>query len=177
MPTPWETAKGLLISDICEGKITSSMPPKDVHNAREEYRLVPYANFRSNLRNLRLALQKTDERVAVDQAAFEKNRKAYPALANPPGFSYPRWDGSPAQSLLKLDVDKGRNREMRPQQLRDTMVEYAPFPKDVFRKHIHQEVRSRKDKAYWLVRQRNKDETKERKKAGKASSTRVADEP
>jgi broad specificity polyphosphatase/5'/3'-nucleotidase SurE len=63
---------------------------------------------------------------------------------------------------------------MRPQELRKTRVEYASFPVDVFRKHIHQEVRSRKDKAYWMVRQQKKDETKEQKNAGKAAATRGA---
>ena len=174
MPTPWETAKGLLISDISEGKVSSSMSPTDVQGMREEYQLVPYANFRTNLRNLRTALQKNDERAAVDQAAFEKNRKAFPILVNPPGFSYPRWDGSLAQGLLKQDIDEGRNNEMRPQQLQKTRVEYAPFPKDVFRKHIDQEIRSRKDKAYWMVRQQKKNETKH-KKAGKTAAPTVTE--
>ena len=95
-------------------------------------------------------------------------------MANPPDFSYPHWDGSAAQGLLKVDVDEGRHINMRPQELRKTRVEYASFPVDVFRKHIHQEVRSRKDKAYWMVRQQKKDETKEQKNAGKAAATRGA---
>jgi hypothetical protein len=154
-PTPWEIAKGLLIKDMHEGKLPSTMVPKVVYGMREEYREVEYSRFRTNLHSLRNTLQKLADRAAVDNAAVVQAQLAHPSIRddNQPGFSYPRWDGSRAQSLLKVDVEAGNHSLMRPQQLRLTRDEYAPFPLDVFRKHIHAELRSRKDSAYWLVRQ------------------------
>jgi hypothetical protein len=46
------------------------------------------------------------------------------------------------ERLLKEDIAAKRHKAMQPQELRMTRLEYQCFPKDVIRKHIHQEVRS-----------------------------------
>lgn len=56
---------------------------------------------------------------------------------------YPRWDGSSAQRLLKLDVTAGAHMIMKPQVLQSTRDEYKPFPLKVFIDHIYQEKKSR----------------------------------
>jgi hypothetical protein len=45
--------------------------------------------------------------------------------------------------------------------------EYQCFPKDVFWKHIHQEVQSLTEIPYWLVTKMKKQEQKDKKKAKK----------
>jgi hypothetical protein len=83
------------------------------------------------------------------------------AATTPQG--YPRWDGSDAQRLLRHDIDKKRNEEYTPSQLRDKRPEYQAFPLKVFRDHIQQELRSRREKGYWLNRKARKEKEKKKK--------------
>jgi hypothetical protein len=63
---------------------------------------------------------------------------------------------------------------MKPQELRMTRLEYQRFPKDVFRKHIHQEVRSLNETPYWLVKKMHLQEKKDKKKAKKLRALEIA---
>ena len=63
---------------------------------------------------------------------------------------------------------------MKPQELRMTRLEYQRFPKDVFRKHIHQEVRSLTETPYWLVTKMKKQEQKDKMKAKKLREAEIA---
>jgi hypothetical protein len=71
------------------------------------------------------------------------------------GFAYPRFGGSEAERLLKLDVSNGEHKKMKPKELKLTRPEYEPFPPCVFAKHIHQELRERRAKSYWLAKKKN----------------------
>jgi len=66
---------------------------------------------------------------------------------------YPRWDGSDAQRLLKLDMNYGKHNHMQPSVLHKSQQENQKFPLKVFRDHIHQEIWSRNQKSYWLNRE------------------------
>jgi hypothetical protein len=159
MPTPWEIAKELLKEDIVAGFITPSMPPAQVFDLREEYGNVNYENFRTNLNSLRKKLDKLGKKARESTVAVAHDRELHPIRKNPPGFKYPRWNGSEAERFLKIDVKDGKNKDMTPLQLHGTRLAYQAFPSDVFRKHIQQEVRSGKETPYWL----NKKAAKKRK--------------
>ena len=109
--------------------------------------------------NLNSSLRKTcnnlKDKASVNNAAVIHDRKLCPPVINSrvtAVLPYPRWDGSESQRLLKLDVNDGMHKRMVPCKLRDTRDEYRFFPLDVLGKHIHQEVRSRRKTAYWLVK-------------------------
>lgn len=108
------------------------------------------------LNSLRKALDKLKNKADVDSAGIEHDRRLHPINSNPPGSSYPRWDGSAAQRLLKEDIEEGEHKQLQPRELRMTREEYQVFPLHVFRKHIHQEVRSRTETPYWLVKKQQK---------------------
>jgi hypothetical protein len=156
--TPWEIVKALLIADIQEGKVPPTMSPKVVYSMRVEYRRqVEYRQFRTNLNNLRKSLKAVNDRAIVDRAAVahdQQRRLVHQNITLAASSSHHRWDASEAQRLLKLDVNNEMHRTMAPKELRMTRCEYKAFPLNVFRKHIHQEVRSRKETAYWQVRRR-----------------------
>jgi hypothetical protein len=155
MPTSWETAKVLLQQDIFSGMLQPTMRPKEAYSMREEYKEVEYKKFRANLNSLRKACEKLSTRAMVDSAAVAHDWEIHPIRKNALG-AYPRWDGSEAQRLLKIDVKNGKNNTMAPCKLRMTREEYNSYPVDVFRKHIHQEVRSHRVTAYWLARKQEK---------------------
>jgi hypothetical protein len=152
MPTSWEIAKELLKEDIVAGFVTPSMKPSEVFILREEYECVEYTNFRSNLNSLRKKLKKMGKEAEESTVAVAHDRTLYPVRINQPGFKYPRWNGSEAERLLKLDVNDGKNERMLPKQLHETRLAYQAFPLEVFRKHILQEARSRKETPYWLAK-------------------------
>ena len=155
MPTSWETAKALLTKDIFSGMLKPTMRPKEAYSMREEYKEVEYKKFRANLNSLRKACEKLSNRAMVDSAAVTHDLEIHPIRKNALGV-YPHWDGSEAQRLLKIDVKNGKNNTMAPCKLRMTREEYNSYPLDVFRKHIHQEVRSHRVTAYWLARKQEK---------------------
>jgi len=90
--------------------------------------------------------------VSRKRAALAHDLLLPPRAATDPRGSYPRWDGSKAQRLLKLDIDSGEHKKMKPEKLHATRTEYQDFPLKVFRDHINQETKSRREKAYWLNR-------------------------
>jgi hypothetical protein len=92
--------------------------------------------------------------LALELVGFTVTKTDSSAVAPLAVQGYPVWAGSEAARLLKIDVDNGRHLTMKPRELYalDDRPEYRIWPLKVFRKHIHQEVRSRKTQAYWLHR-------------------------
>jgi hypothetical protein len=68
----------------------------------------------------------------------------------------PCWEGSSAQTLLNADIDDGTHTRMKQQVLRGTREEYEAFDLTVFRKHIRQEVQTRKFWVYMAKRKRRR---------------------
>jgi hypothetical protein len=164
MSTPWEIAKELLKEDIASGYVPRTMKPAVVADLRIEYQRVKYTNFRNNLNRLRQTLGTQSDAATFDDAAVAHDRLIHPIRMNNP----PRWNGSEAEGLLKRDVDEGKHLRMMPRQLRQTNDAYKVFNLDVFRNHIHQEVRTRKETPYWLAKKAAIKRKKERKKKAAA---------
>jgi hypothetical protein len=153
----WTVARDLLKKDLKEGRISSDLPSaKEVYEMRSEYKAVPWQRFRDNLRNLRKKFVELKDRAKTDSAAVANDRNLFPVdEGQNVGFAYPRFGGSEAERLLKLDVSNGEHKKMKPKELKLTRPEYEPFPPCVFAKHIHQELRERRAKSYWLAKKKN----------------------
>lgn len=126
-----------------------------------EYKLFKYSNFSTNLRNLRKSVDKLQDLAEGDETAFAHDERLGLRVQNKP---YPRWQGSVAEQLLKQDIDSGHHLNMKPRELKQSRAEYGPFPATVFRDHIHQELRARMERPYWLARQKEKEEKQNKKK-------------
>lgn len=101
-------------------------------------------------------------RAAFDAQALRCDKKNdHPPNNN---TSYPRWHGSAAQKLLKEDVSNKLQEAMKPRELRLTRPEYQEFPLKVFRDHVQQEIRERKERPYWMARAAKKKKEKANKK-------------
>ena len=126
---PWKdsAAKDQLTNDILEGRVTLGMKPKAVLAMHPEL-YAPYAkNFSANYRSLQRSIQSLHARRDEDHAWVSHDRRLHPPSAVDLR-GYPRWDGHPAQRLLKLDVAAGKHKELLPKQLRLTRPEYMEFP-------------------------------------------------
>jgi hypothetical protein len=170
-PPKWETseAKELLEKDLLSGRIslqtTRAWTPKIIYNLpdRPQFRLYVYKIFRSNLLTLRNRIKAEKKAADTASLALTHDRVIYPLGAvNDQQGGAPRWAGSLAQTWLNADIEEGKHETMKPNQLRQTRLEYMIFEKDIFRKHIHQEVKTRK----WLVYLKEKAEKAGKKKRG-----------
>lgn len=74
------------------GTIYEDRDAGDIYQMREEYKDYKFKNFKTNLANLRVLLNKNIERMTVDCIAYGKNRSLLIKLHsdNPPRFpTYP----------------------------------------------------------------------------------------
>jgi hypothetical protein len=148
-----KSGKKMLANGIVDGTYPDFMDPEAVYGDKHEFRQYKWINFKSNLSNLRAAIKRDIHRANADAANVAIDLQLYsPAPLAAQG--YPVWAESAAERQLKIDVDNGRHLTMKPKELYglDDRPEYRAWPLKVFRKHIHQEVRSRKTQAYWLHR-------------------------
>ena len=143
-------AKKILLQLIERGDIPSdgSMAPKVVWNAfclpRHEFVEFTYMRFPSRLQSLWKSHNDRVLHTTGDSAALVHDRLLFPAATHN-HRGEPRWEGSEAQRLLKLDVDEQNHETMTPIQLYRSRPEYYEnYPLLVFQKHIYQEVRLRK---------------------------------
>ena len=160
--TPWDIAKPILYNDYHEGRVTGSMKPKDVWDMREEFKAVEYKNFRTNFATMKRRIRENKGRSDIDEAGFLRDMSIYTLAKDTEGI----WNGSPAEGLLKQDISKNYHVQMRPKILWKTRPEYQEFELDTFRGHIHQEVRSRRETNYWIVKRTKRKQAEKAKRNG-----------
>ena len=132
--------------DNCNG------PTRHAWNVKRIQRVYELKNFKTNLKNVHLTIQKEQRRADMDNDAHACDLSIHPPILQTPS-GYPQWQGSETARLLKLDIEEEKHKAMKPSDLHNTKDEYQLFPLlTVFRKHIAQEVRSHKDSIYWLVK-------------------------
>jgi hypothetical protein len=148
---PWlsSQAKRNLKQDILDRVVTEDMNARQVYNMRPEYKEYDYTRFSANLRALRINIADNQERAVEDYADLIQDLDLHPrrALTN---RGYPFWDTSEAKILLIQDLDDGLHLDLTPSELWETRYAYQLYPLTTFRNHIYQQIRSEKDKAYWM---------------------------
>ena len=149
-PVSWgkSEAKRMLREDIIMEVVKPGMNAEFVYKMREEYQLYKFEHFRTNLSNLREAIDKHHQRMKDDCSFYVQDRKLLKEIIRKHDPPIIQWHQSEARRLLKIDVDNKKHTMMKPSQLYKERVEYQDFPPDVFRKHLHQEVDERASKAF-----------------------------
>ena len=137
------TAKRLLTNDIIKGHVTHDMPAKDVYMWRPKYAATKWSKFSRRLRDLQKQLKVGETKANKDAAALAHDRQLFPKKTHNT-LNLPNWDQSQAQRSLKKDIDDNKHKDMKPKELYESCPEYQVFSLDVFRGHIHQEVKTRK---------------------------------
>jgi hypothetical protein len=150
---PWKlsTAKETLKEEILVGNVTKETGWLDVYNSNPLYQQYETKNFRVNLRNLLISLEKKEESANWETNAVLHDRILHPRpqLTN---RGYPFWDTSAASAFLRNDVKDGLHKTMRGDQFWRSRAAYQQFPEDVFGKHILQESGRVWQKSYWLTK-------------------------
>lgn len=168
-PPAWRfsEAKKILLNDIISQEVPDDMDAWDVYFSREIYWLWPFDNFKTNIKNLRAAVARDIQRARADHAALlhDLKKNPLPETVVTGSGTYPRWNGSEAERLLKLDIDEGWHLIMTPSDLQSTKEEYKEYPLRVFAKHIHQEWVGRLERSYWQAKKKEKHAGKEEREA------------
>jgi hypothetical protein len=151
-------ARYLLERDLISGDIPldgNVMEAREVYLQRPEFADFEYAHFRDRLRYLRSQIKEKKDSATSARAALAHDRQIYPkATHNNRGE--PRWEGSEMERLLRLDMDDGKDKSMKPIDLYQSRKEYSEnYTLSVFRKHIDQEQRRRKMLAHYATKNDN----------------------
>ena len=93
--------------------------------------------------------------MAVNERNIWSDLHAFPRGETTLGGN-PHWDNHPACALLKKDVENGKADSMQPEMLRRTRDEYKAFPLHVFRGHIYQEKRRKREEPGWVIKRNKK---------------------
>ena len=152
--TPWEIAKPILEKLYLDGEITDDMARGSVWRLRQEFMACNINNFGNNWNRMKKSIGGLKKRANDDMIALAHDRILHPINMNN------RWDGSAAQKLLKSDVKDDFHLHFTPLELWTSRAEYKAFPLHVFRPHVHQEVRSKVETNYWLVKKAKKEAKK-----------------
>jgi hypothetical protein len=138
----WETSKSkaLLRRGIIDRTIPSDMTPAAVFAMNpEEHGKWPRKNWTNNLGNLRKAIERDRERMALDARDFGHDMAIVKKMHEKNPVPVP-WHKTHCPKLLKKDMDDGLHLELEPKQLYMKRKEYQAFTLTVFCNHIYQEV-------------------------------------
>jgi hypothetical protein len=155
----------LLVADIKDGK-HKAMQPKQLWQSQPEYMQDKLSLFRSRYYSLRNTIEAALEQKERDEKAFADDKKLGIGTNVLP---YTKFKGSNTKTLLKNDLDDRLHEAMTPKEIHKLHSgAYAPWPLDVFRNHIYQELRDRTERPYWLGKRKEKEDKKNKKELAKA---------
>ena len=145
---PWNDsiAREMLERDLATGVIPLSghvMRSKAVYATRPEYAAYPLELFTRRLSTMHTAARTKSVLRANDAAGYGHDRLLFPKPTHDER-GHLRWEGSVAEQLLKTDITNYMHKQILPRALYNTRAEYPSLHPDIFREHIHQEVKRRK---------------------------------
>jgi hypothetical protein len=124
-------------------------------------------HFTSRLRGVRDDFVKKRGRAEDDKKAYDNFRRICPVKSHN-HRGEPRWEGSRAQELLRLDMDEGKHEVFLPKRFQEKRIEYQDYRLQTFRDHIQQETRLRKYNHYLLTKEIEEEEALKEKGKKKA---------
>jgi hypothetical protein len=151
-------ARKILVEDLSNGMIGLDLPKPAVawkfySDNMIEFQYITESQFKGGLYRLRVKIKLNKCRNEEEEADFLHDMALFPR----PEYNHrgePHWDLSEAKPLLEADINDGKYPNMVPKELWLTRPEYYDvYPLEVFRKHIHQEIRTQKWHAYLKAKQ------------------------
>ena len=136
----------------------NAMTVEELWESHPEFQKYALDNFKTYNINMKKLTDKKKMLIRYEEAAYHEDMLTLPH-ATTTSQGYPFWNKHRASKLLEEDETSGVAREMKPQQLWKSRVEYQDFPLAVFRKHIYQERMKQLAAPYWQYK-RNKNAKK-----------------
>lgn len=140
--------KEQLRNDIINGVVTDNMQAALVYQMHHgAYHKFKFERFKVNLRNLRLAITKSEDAAKEDQFALANYLEQLPAQVDLP--PYPPWYGSVNRACLLADIEASTIEGVKSENVWQMRPEYSIYPLDVFRDHLNKEKKNPTTKGYW----------------------------
>jgi hypothetical protein len=152
---PLYVAKPILHKYIINNMITDEMDVKAVH-AMDEFKEIDFERFKDNFKRLKKRIRNNQGHAETDLAGYKKDTQTHKLAKD----IKTDWHGSKAETILKEDVEKMQHKEVKLKEIYMGCNEYKKFSFKVFRGHVYQEVRSKTESAYWLVKKKKKEKQK-----------------
>lgn len=147
-----DPARALLKHEVKMGRIPlEAQSDADIERAFNHHPEIAKSDrgkFPARLKSIRNEVSKKKAAAQADKRSLDHDRGLYPKKAVDPVTGKVRWDGSPAQTLLKEDVANGKHLRLKPRALHDSRPEYKAFDLDTFRGHIYREKDRHKFSGY-----------------------------
>ena len=154
-------AKALVKKKLEEGLIPAAVHPvgpRELWGQHQEFHAFwTYNKFCDYLSAQRCRIRSNDKQGDRDFGAFQHDRAIFP-VKMVGEYGRPRWRGSDAERLLKIDIDQGRHKTMKPKEMFEHCPENLPFGLKCYRDHIHQEIKSQKFYSYIKHQQQKKED-------------------
>lgn len=157
-------ARRILVEDLDSGVLPMfaiDMGPMEawthVYSQCAEFQGMPYDKFRERLNRLRKAHRHQRSMADSDAKALKHDRKLFPKKTTN-SCGEPVFYLSAARKLLAADIGNGLHRTLTIGQLHKKRREYHPYPRNIFKGRIYQEIRRQKFIAY-LTSKRGKEES------------------
>jgi len=165
-------AKRVLLKMLRDGGIPDTadeMPPNVAYWQDPSFAKSPCNQFRDRLNAYRKDLRVKRAYGADDFQMLQSDRLDFFPKSTTDSNGKLRWEGSAAEAMLKADIDEGKHGQMKPAGLKKTRKEYnvEGLDLEMFRGHIHQEVKKRKFIAHLKAKEEKKTEKQQQKKKKK----------
>jgi hypothetical protein len=145
--------KEKLKDDIISGIVNDEMRCATVYHMHNGiYHKFEYTNFRTNLRNLRIAVAKLKAAAAEDAIAFNNVTLDWPVLVQVAPPQYPTWHNSVVKTLLLDDIKYGMTDGLKPAAVWHMRPEYSVYPIKVFHDHFNKEKTQPRSKLIGNIR-------------------------
>jgi hypothetical protein len=115
--------------------------------SRPEYAHYNFENFKVNLRNLRAAVKKKQTAAETGESALLHDIGIVPSVFRRTTGVF--WPDSLACQYLKQDIDSEIQATMSSRNFWESRDEYKEFTYKCFTNHVRQELRTRRERAYW----------------------------
>jgi len=165
--TPWEfsKAKKQLIRDLADGSV-DGMTCRQVYESRPgvyKTRWCAFTKFSGRFYKLRATIRAELERKNKDEAALFNDMALGMGCREK---DYPIFNGSLAEEFLKLDIEDGLHKTMKPAELHNLRPAYKLWPAGVFRDCIYATLRDKRERPYWTAKaiEKKKEKLEKRKK-------------
>jgi hypothetical protein len=152
-PEPWAKSKAKqllakLLADEASYIHGNEMDVVKIYNSDSLFKQYKIENFKTNYRNLASKIELERSCVEFDKQALAKEKQKFPRNEQTErGYKF--WDGHEAQRLMREDVKEKRTIGMKPNDLRESRIEYKEFPLEILREHKYQEERRQQGTVYW----------------------------
>lgn len=138
-----------LRKDLAKGFIQLNADPKLAWQSRAIYNVMDFDLWKSRYKGMQKMVKESLERAADDAHDLYHDRMLHPQQQfNSLGL--PEWNQHEAKELLEIDMDDDKHKQMTPEAIYLSRLQYQDFTLDIFRGHIYQEEQTRKWRKQWV---------------------------